>query len=99
MKLIEKVLNLVFPPVCGFCGEINENFLCDSCKRKVEKIKISRVEDYYDLPVFFNEHYFMLRYEGDVRDFLLRYKFDEASYMYKSYARLIAGMRFLERSS
>ena len=33
----------------------------------------------------------MCRYEGDVRDFLLRYKFDEASYMYKSYARLIAG--------
>ena len=89
MKIIESILNLIYPPVCGFCNEINMNFICDKCKRKIDEIKISNIEDYSNIPVYFNEHYYLLKYENEVRDFILQYKFHEKSYLYKSFAKLI----------
>ena len=86
--LIEKIINLIFPPVCGFCNKINENFLCEKCKEKFKYIKISQIDDYSKQPVYFDEHYYMFKYEKDVRDNILKYKFGEKSYMYKSYSRL-----------
>lgn len=90
MNFVENILNLIFPPVCGFCGKFHNDFLCDECKRKFDEIKISNVEDYSSLPVYFEEHYYLLKYEDFVRDFILKYKFDEMSYLYKSFARIIA---------
>lgn len=87
--LMEKIINLIFPPVCGFCNKINENFLCEKCKEKFKYIKISQIDDYSKQPVYFDEHYYMFKYEKDVRDNILKYKFGEKSYMYKSYSRLI----------
>ncbi len=89
MNFMENVLNIIFPPVCGFCNEINKNFLCDKCKRKFDEIKISNIEDYNDIPVYFNEHYYLLKYENEVRDFIIKYKFQEISYLYKSFAKII----------
>lgn len=96
MKFTENLLNIIFPPVCGFCNEINENFLCDKCKRKFDEINIRNLEDYSDIPVYFKEHYYLLKYENEVREFILKYKFDEASYLYKSFAKLIANDEFFK---
>lgn len=90
MDVLEKVLNLIYPPVCGFCNDINENFLCTKCERKFNELKISNVEDYQNVPVYFDEHYYFLKYENEVRDFIIQYKFQEKSYLYKSFAKLIA---------
>ena len=90
MQIKETILNLIFPPVCGFCNEINDKFLCDSCRKKLEMMKISRVDNYVTAPVYFDEHFYMFKYGKDVREAVLKYKFDEKSYMYKSFAKLLS---------
>ena len=90
MKIKEAILNLTFPPVCGFCNEINNNFLCNSCKKKIEMMKICKVDNYIDDPVYFDEHFYMFKYGKDVRNAVIKYKFNEKSYMYKSFAKILA---------
>lgn len=90
MDIKEKLLNLIFPPVCGFCDEITNQFLCDKCRRKFEQIKVSKIDDYEKDPVYFDEHFYLFKYEREIRNDLLKYKFKEKSYLFKSYAKLIA---------
>ena len=86
---IEKLLNLIYPPVCGFCNIINKNFICENCKRKYDELKITNIENYENEPVYFDEHMYLYKYEKEVRKSIIKYKFDEKSYMYKSFAKLI----------
>ena len=30
-KLIEKIISIIYPPKCGICGKLDENFLCKKC--------------------------------------------------------------------
>lgn len=90
MNYAEKILNLIFPPVCGFCNDINENFLCSKCIRKFGGIKISNIDDYSTQPVFFKEHFYIFKYENEIRDLILDYKFNEKSYLYMTFARFIS---------
>jgi len=89
MTITDKILNIIFPPVCGFCNEINDEFLCEKCRKKFELIKTSKIDNYENDPVYFDEHFYMFKYEKDVREYILKYKFNEKSYMYKSFAKLI----------
>ena len=90
IKLIikELVLNILFPPVCAFCGDINEKYLCDKCEKSFEQQKNSQIDDYKNQPVFFDEHFYLFKYKKDIRDYIIKYKFDEKSYFYKSFSRL-----------
>ncbi len=74
--------------MCAFCGEINEGYLCDRCNGAFEQQKVSQVDDYKNQPVFFDEHFYLFRYKKDIRDYIIKYKFDEKSYMYKSFGEL-----------
>ena len=33
--LIRGFLNLLYPPVCPFCGEISQNGICPACRKKI----------------------------------------------------------------
>lgn len=83
-----KVLNLIFPPVCGFCNVINNNFLCDKCWLRLEPEKISKIDNYENQPVFFDEHFYLFKYHKEIRESILKYKFDEKSYLYKTFSEL-----------
>lgn len=87
--LKDKILNLFFPPVCGFCNEINEDFLCDKCRRRIESIKISNIDSYINKSVYFDESCYIFKYEKDIRDMIIKYKFEERSYLYKTFSRVI----------
>lgn len=89
MNIKEIVLNLMYPPVCGFCNDINTNCLCNKCGKRLELMKISQIDEYINEPNYFDEHFYMFKYEDEIRDSIIKYKFDEKSYMYKSYAKLI----------
>ena len=43
---VPKILNLVYPPVCGFCGKLNQDFLCPKCRKLLEKEAIFGVDNY-----------------------------------------------------
>ena len=90
MYIIEKILDFIFPPVCGFCNEINNENLCNGCKKKIDAIKISTIDNYEKDPVYFDEHFYMFKYKKDIRQLILNYKFNEKSYIYKTFAKVIA---------
>ena len=89
MRVTNNILNLLFPPTCGICGEINIDFLCDKCKNKYQELKISNINDYSSVPVFFEEHYYVFKYENEIRDLIIKYKFEEHSYLYKTFSNFI----------
>ena len=97
IKLIKnvgsKITNLVYPPICTFCGKKcmeNDGFLCLECIKKLEKFKIkNKVNRNIDKEVNYNEEMYMYEYKDIVRKYIIDYKFNDKSYMYKGFARLI----------
>lgn len=84
--MLERILNIIFPPVCGICGKIDKNFLCKKCQKKLEKQSYFKVDTY---EINFKEHMFIFKYDGDIRDLILKYKFKEQSYLYKTFANFM----------
>ena len=78
-------MDIFFPPVCGICGKLDKNSLCNKCKIRVEKNVLNKIEDYRDTSSFFDEHIYLFRYSGEIRDTILNYKFNEKSYIYKTF--------------
>lgn len=85
--MFEKILNLVFPNVCGFCNKKDENSLCKNCElslKKYERNCITKMQNKY-----FDYLFCALKYEGIIREKILLYKFFENSYLYKTFAKII----------
>ena len=88
--MFQKILNLIFPNVCGFCNKINENSLCIDCEKMLSKYKLERIKDCKeDKTKYFDFSYCALKYEGIVREKIISYKFGEKSYLYKTFAKII----------
>ena len=86
MKLFEEFLNVIFPHVCGFCEQIDKNGLCKDCEKTISKMLIYKRQGYKDK--FFDEHIYILDYEN-IRGKILEYKFNNKSYLYKTFAKII----------
>ena len=44
--MIEFVINCLFPPVCGICLKLDENWICEDCKKRLLKIEKSKLVVY-----------------------------------------------------
>ena len=81
------ILNLIYPPVCGICGKINKKNLCKKCELEIKKYELNIIEKstnrYFDYQVK------ILKYENMVRSKIIDYKFNEKSYLYKTFAKII----------
>lgn len=78
------ILNIIYPQMCGICGKINTNVLCNKCEIELKKQSQCQIinngkeiEDKY-----FDELMYIFNYEGQVRKLILDYKFNEKSYIY-----------------
>lgn len=74
-NILNQILDLIFPPVCSFCGKINQNWLCNSCK---DKLSLVYKIDKYKYK-FFEEHVYIAYYEGLMREGILNYKFHRST--------------------
>ena len=81
--IFNKVLDLIYPPVCGICGKLSKNFLCIKCKNKLFNEAVFG-QDYYEDKNFEN-HFYLFKYEGLIREKLLDYKFNEKTYLFRSF--------------
>ena len=86
---IEQIINLVFPPVCGFCNTINESYLCENCREKLKLIQKSKIDIYSSKSTNFIEHFYLYKYENEIRNYILNYKFKEKSYIYITFAQIL----------
>ena len=83
------ILDLVYPPVCGICGKFNREFLCKKCQKMLEaeaKFEIDKVDNQ---EYFFENHLYIFKYEGIIRKLILNYKFNEKSYLYKTFVNFL----------
>jgi len=85
--MFEKILNLLYPRTCGFCGEISKESLCKKCELKIKKYQINLIRksktDYFD------EVCSVFKYEDIIRDVLIKYKFHNKAYLYKTFVEVI----------
>lgn len=98
-KIIEKILDLLFPQVCGICGKLNENSLCKKCEiilKKQAKFGIEAFEKEEFIiqksgheNKYFDELLYIFKYEGIIRKTILDYKFNEKSYLYKTFVNFL----------
>ena len=85
----DRILDLVYPPVCGICGKFNQDFLCKKCQKMLEaeaKFNIDKVDNQ---EYFFGNHLYIFKYEGIIRKLILNYKFNEKSYLYKTFVNFL----------
>ena len=85
----DRILDLVYPPVCGICGKFNQDFLCKKCQKMLEaeaKFEIDKVDNQ---EYFFENHLYIFKYEGIIRKLILNYKFNEKSFLYKTFVNFL----------
>ena len=87
MEIIENILNLIYPPVCGFCGKICNEYLCKKCEIKIKKYEIVSVRKNNN--TYFKEILCIFKYEDLIRNILIKYKFQNKSYLYKTFIKII----------
>ena len=92
-NLIENALNFIFPPACGFCGEITDSYLCEYCSSYLKTMKLNKISIYEDK--FFSTHLWLFEYKDEVREKIIEYKFNSKSYLYRTFAQIILADEFV----
>lgn len=72
-----KILDLLFPPTCEFCGKVGK-YVCDNCYKKVIYLELKKEEK--------NDKFFMYKYDNEIRKLILKYKFKDKSYLCNFFA-------------
>ena len=88
--MLSQALKLFYPPRCVFCGEIvhirKTPEICDGCSRKLPRsdrgLGIRRSDRFDSLSVIYP-------YEGIVKESITRYKFQDKSSYFRTYAALL----------
>ena len=80
---------MLFPQVCGICGKLNKEGLCNKCKINLEKLAENGIVNQSLEGMYFDELIYIFKYEGLIRKFILDYKFHEKPYMYISIVAFI----------
>lgn len=60
---------------------MSNRFICDNCFQKLEKYRLKSHID--------NDVYSIFKYESIIRDLIIKYKFENKSYLYKSFTTCI----------
>ena len=88
--MLDKILDIIYPPVCGVCGRIDKNSLCKKCEIQLRKQAVFGTDDYKeDYNKYFDEHLYAFMYSGVVRSIILNYKFNDDSYLYKTFTNFL----------
>ena len=85
----DRILDLVYPPVCGICGKFNQEFLCKKCQKMLESEAKFNVDKVDNQEYFFENHLYIFKYEGIIRKLILNYKFSEKSYLHKTFVNFL----------
>jgi len=88
-KMFNSILELIYPNVCGVCGIISKDNLCPKCEIKIKKYEISKIKKHNNKHINFDESMHIFAYEGIIRKMLVEYKFQEKSYLYKTFYKII----------
>lgn len=93
---MQKIINLLFPPKCIFCGinlRINSSIdICDACYKKIpffnESPKVFK--NSYINKAIFDDVICLCEYTGIIKESIIRYKFFNKSNYYRTFAKLLS---------
>ncbi len=86
--MLNYILEQIFPTTCGICGEINKEAICKKCKAKIDKKIICKTQYKY-MSGEFVKYMYLFKYEGELRNIMLSYKFKEKVYLYEFFVKII----------
>ena len=85
--MLNNILELIYPNVCGICEEICKESLCEKCAIEMRKYEINLINKHKKM--YFNESMHIFKYDEIIRQKLIEYKFQDKAYMYKTFAKII----------
>ena len=90
-KIQENILDIIYPQTCGICGKINKKTICRKCEVTLEKqAQCAIINEGLEIEnKNFNEIIYIFRYEGLIRKTIIDYKFNEKSYLYKTFVEFL----------
>ena len=88
-KIIHVILDNIFPPVCGICGKIQQQYLCQKCFLKLMALAENKTIDNWETEMHFYQLLYIFKYEGMIRKIMLEYKFHEKPYLYETFVKFI----------
>ena len=71
--------------MCGICGKLSDNYLCKKCEKKLFSQSIFGNDNYKDR--YFENHFYLFKYDGQIREKILDYKFNDKSYIFKTFVK------------
>lgn len=87
LLFINHVINLIYPNVCGICDKICKEDLCKKCEIKLNNIAKNKI-DYYKNKSF-EKHLYIFKYEGIIKERLIKFKFNDKPHIYKSFINFL----------
>lgn len=81
------LIDIIYPPVCGICNKINKKHLCKRCEIELKPYYIYTIHKMKNKS--FDYQIKILKYKNIVRDKIINYKFNENSYLFKTFAKII----------
>ena len=69
--MLDKLLNLLFPPKCELCDTLGD-YICTKCYKELKKYELENNE---------KGKFFLYRYEEQIRKMLIKYKFNGSGYL------------------
>ncbi|MCI8412141.1 MAG: ComF family protein [Clostridia bacterium] len=88
-NILDKITDILYPPTCGICGKLSNEFLCKRCELMLDKHAKFAVEKNQDIDKNFIEHLYIFQYEGIIRKIILKYKFKDKPYLYKTFVNFL----------
>lgn len=82
-------LNIFFPQKCGYCGKIGSS-LCDNCEKAIKKFEIDIIQRENLIKNKKVNKFYIYRYESIIRELLIKYKFNDCSYLSDTFAKIIS---------
>ena len=83
MNYTNKILDIIYPQVCGICGKGKNTFLCRKCEERLKAEAVFGKDQYKDK--YFQNHFYIFKYSPMIRKLILNYKFNETPYLYESF--------------
>ena len=97
--MLDFVLNFLFPPVCGICGKLDKHWICECCRKRIEKYErfkqinnkkiIEKNFNYLKDNIYFDEFLYCFEYKNLIRNLILKYKFLDCGYLSNLFANVI----------
>lgn len=87
MHFINNVINIFYPNVCGICDKVSKYDICPKCLKKLNSLKQCKKHIY--LKRNFTTHMYIFKYEDIIRENIIKYKFYDQAYRYKSFVNFL----------